>query len=208
MLDLNPELERLIRVASFDIGYPPESIIFVLRNGWTASEASFYQHIYAEELCWRLRDRAVDEFGSAAREKLSEWGIESTSDFGRLVFGMADFGLMAVNERDQIDDFDDVFEFDSAFNGVRNPEPVRLQWSIGKLLVLTTLAAVVVSGVLANGTEGIAGALISAWFVFLGLGCVVVAVVTRDRGWILLILTGSLFFLGGAVCFFALTNSR
>ena len=47
---------------------------------------------------------------------LENWGIRRTEDFGRIVFGMVDAGLLRKTDEDSLDDFTDVFDFDEAFD--------------------------------------------------------------------------------------------
>ena len=47
---------------------------------------------------------------------LHHWNVRRTSDFGRIVFAMIDYGLMRKNDRDSIEDFQDVFDFDIEFD--------------------------------------------------------------------------------------------
>lgn len=79
--------------------------------------AKFDRHISGRELCWGLRDYALRRWGLLARSVFNSWGVESTADFGRIVFGFIQFKLMHKQERDCLEDFQDVFAFDEAFDG-------------------------------------------------------------------------------------------
>lgn len=72
-------------------------------------------HVSGEELCWGLRDLAVQNWGLMAPAVLQNWGIRSTRDFGKMVFSLIDQGLLAKQPDDSIEDFDNVFDFDTAF---------------------------------------------------------------------------------------------
>ena len=74
------------------------------------------RHVGGRELCWGLRDFALDRWGLLARVVLSAWNITSTGDFGRIVFGFIDFDLMQKQMEDRIEDFDDVYDFEEAFD--------------------------------------------------------------------------------------------
>ena len=50
-----------------------------------------------------------------AKVVLNNWGVLSTSDFGEIVYNMIRIGLMRKSESDQREDFDNVFDFDEAF---------------------------------------------------------------------------------------------
>ncbi|HKQ50121.1 MAG TPA: Minf_1886 family protein [Phycisphaerae bacterium] len=72
-------------------------------------------HVDGEDLCWGLRDLALDQWGLLAPVVLRHWGIRSTKDFGRMVFALVDHGLLQKQPEDDIRDFDNVFDFETAF---------------------------------------------------------------------------------------------
>jgi uncharacterized repeat protein (TIGR04138 family) len=76
------------------------------------------RHVSGRELCIGLREFAIGQYGLLARVVLERWGIERTNDFGEIVFAMVDAGLMRASEDDSTDDFDGVYRFDEAFDGV------------------------------------------------------------------------------------------
>ena len=74
------------------------------------------RHVSGQELCLGLRDFAIRQYGLMAPAVLHHWNVRRTSDFGRIVFAMIDYGLMRKNDRDSIEDFQDVFDFDIEFD--------------------------------------------------------------------------------------------
>ena len=74
------------------------------------------RHVAGQDLCLGLRDYAIEQYGLLARTVLRRWRIESSEDFGHIVFKMVDAGLMYKTEEDSIEDFIDVFDFATAFN--------------------------------------------------------------------------------------------
>ena len=46
---------------------------------------------------------------------LGTWGIKSTSDFGDLVYNLIRIEQMRKSESDHREDFDDVYDFEDAF---------------------------------------------------------------------------------------------
>lgn len=73
------------------------------------------RHVSGQDLCLGLRDFAVKEYGMLARTVLRRWRITSCRDFGQVVFAMVDGGLMRKTDDDTIHDFNNVFDFASAF---------------------------------------------------------------------------------------------
>ena len=73
------------------------------------------RHITGRQLCFGLRDLAVQEYGLLAKAVLRRWNIHRSEDFGRIVFAMVDGGLMRKTDDDTIDDFSGVLNFNDAF---------------------------------------------------------------------------------------------
>ncbi|MFN0134334.1 MAG: Minf_1886 family protein [Phycisphaerales bacterium] len=109
--------------------YPPEAFQFV-REGLAhtvgmihgegipetpTGPASGEHHVSGKQLCNGLRDYALGRYGMLARTVLARWGIRRTEDFGRIVFGMIEVGIMRRSAEDSFDDFRGVFDFDEAF---------------------------------------------------------------------------------------------
>ena len=67
-----------------------------------------------QQLCEALRQYALDQYGYMAKTVLNSWGIESTSDFGEVVYNMIREKLMKKSDSDRREDFDDVYDFEAA----------------------------------------------------------------------------------------------
>jgi len=72
-------------------------------------------HVSGQELCLGLRDYAINRYGLLARTVLRRWNINTTDDFGKIVFALVDAGLMRKTDRDHFEDFQGVFDFDEEF---------------------------------------------------------------------------------------------
>lgn len=73
------------------------------------------RHVTGRDLSLGLRDYALERYGSLAGAVMRRWGIRGTEDWGILVYAMIDRGEMRASERDSLDDFRGVFDFDEAF---------------------------------------------------------------------------------------------
>jgi uncharacterized repeat protein (TIGR04138 family) len=71
-------------------------------------------HVSGRELLDGIRDLALREFGLMARVVFRMWGINSTSDFGEIVFNLVSENLMSKSEEDTRDDFRDVYDLEKA----------------------------------------------------------------------------------------------
>ncbi|MDX2206853.1 MAG: hypothetical protein SFU57_04355 [Gemmatimonadales bacterium] len=73
------------------------------------------RHVSGQELAWSCRDLALARFGLLARTVLDCWGVRSTADFGHLVYAMVEVGLLSTQPGDTVEDFNEVFDFETAF---------------------------------------------------------------------------------------------
>ena len=72
-------------------------------------------HLTGQELCESIRAYAIEQFGFMAKVVLNSWGLHCTGDFGEIVYNMIEIELLKKSDRDRREDFDDVFDFDEAF---------------------------------------------------------------------------------------------
>jgi uncharacterized repeat protein (TIGR04138 family) len=79
-------------------------------------------HVSGQQLCWGLRNYAVEKYGLLAHAVLVHWGLLRTGDFGRIVFTMVENKLMQKTDDDDIRDFHNVFDFVTAFDPPPRPE--------------------------------------------------------------------------------------
>ena len=72
-------------------------------------------HLTGQELCEAIRLYSLDQYGFMAKTVLNSWGLKTTGDFGEIVYNLIGASLMKKSESDQRTDFDDCYEFDTAF---------------------------------------------------------------------------------------------
>ena len=73
------------------------------------------KHVSGQELCEAIRRYALDQYGYMAKTVLNSWGIRSTGDFGEIVFNLIRIGQMRKTPQDCREDFEAVYDFDTAF---------------------------------------------------------------------------------------------
>jgi uncharacterized repeat protein (TIGR04138 family) len=82
------------------------------------------RHVTGQDLCEGIRTYAQNQYGMLARSVLHHWNIESTLDFGRIVFALIEAGQMQKTDDDTIEDFRDVYDFKQVFElGYCIPQP-------------------------------------------------------------------------------------
>ena len=78
-------------------------------------EQAAQRHIKGQDLCVAAKQFAVHQYGALARTVLSSLGINSTSDIGEIVYNMIRIGRMRKTAEDCREDFNDVYDFETAF---------------------------------------------------------------------------------------------
>ena len=73
------------------------------------------RHVTGQELCEAIRRYALEQYGYMAKTVLNRWGIHGTSDFGEIVFNLIRIGRMRKTPADARVDFDNIYDFDTAF---------------------------------------------------------------------------------------------
>jgi uncharacterized repeat protein (TIGR04138 family) len=99
--------------------YKPDSYEFVMQAlSFTQKKINREGHITGRELLEGIRELALEQFGPMAKTVINHWGITKTEDFGNIVFNMIERSLLSKTETDSIEDFNSVFDFETAFRHV------------------------------------------------------------------------------------------
>ena len=129
---LDPAIAKLLEE---DRRYPLEAYVFVFEalhyaqnvlgmgtenvsepGGEVEEEAPGPQrHVSGQELCQAIRQFALEQYGYMAKLVLENWGLRATGDFGEIVFNLIRIGRMRKTPHDRREDFDGVYDFDTAF---------------------------------------------------------------------------------------------
>jgi len=73
------------------------------------------RHVSGQELCDAIRRLAIQQYGYMAKTVLNNWGLRRTGDFGEIVFNLIRIGQMRKTTQDVREDFNDVYDFETAF---------------------------------------------------------------------------------------------
>ena len=125
-MPMNETQRRTLEQIVADTGrYPMEAFEFVRQGlnytvGHIHGEAKARQaaqecHVSGQQLCKGLRDYAIERYGLMAGSVLRHFNIRRTVDFGRIVFAMVEGKIMQKTDDDDIRDFENVFDFATAF---------------------------------------------------------------------------------------------
>ena len=104
--------------------YPMEAFEFI-RDGLNHAVKQVHKdkdlpsgkrHVSGAQLCEALRSLALDKWGLLAGTVLQRWNVTGTHDFGAIVFALVENDYLQKTEEDDISDFENVFDFEKAFN--------------------------------------------------------------------------------------------
>jgi uncharacterized repeat protein (TIGR04138 family) len=109
-------LVKIENIISQDKRYKLEAYNFVLRAlNYTVKKFNKPRHVTGQELLAGIKEYAWEQFGPMARSVFEYWGINSTEDFGNIVFNLVDVKLLSRTEEDSINDFKGGYDFKQAF---------------------------------------------------------------------------------------------
>ena len=72
-------------------------------------------HLTGQQLCEAIRLYAAELYGLLAKVVLNSWGVKTTGDFGEIVYKLIELGEMTKSDADSSADFDDLYDFQDAF---------------------------------------------------------------------------------------------
>ena len=110
------EIEKLLlseelEITDVDVDEEIESLQQMSAEGQSSSEQTA-RHVTGQELCGAIRSLALEQYGYMAKCVLNSWGVYRTGDFGNIVFNLIEIGQMKKTDRDKLEDFENVFDFD------------------------------------------------------------------------------------------------
>jgi uncharacterized repeat protein (TIGR04138 family) len=116
-------IEEQIRMLALKDGrYSPEAFRFLfealspaLRLAGKEKAEGAAKHMTGQEVVAGLRAQALQTFGPLAAAVWRSWGVESTLDWGQIVFLLVENGLLNRQESDTLEDFRAGFDFDEVF---------------------------------------------------------------------------------------------
>ncbi len=129
VIDLETAIRRVVlpRDSRYDVGayiFIYESLNFTqkLLGRDDPALAPHERHVSGQELVEGIRRYADQLFGPLAPAVFRSWGLHTTRDFGQLVFNLVEGNLLGKTDEDRIEDFENGFDFDTAFENSINPQ--------------------------------------------------------------------------------------
>ena len=116
MSDVSTLDAALAEIRKRDGKYNERAYVFVLAAlEFAQTRLPARRHLSGAELAWACRDFALEQFGMLASAVLTHWGVQTTQDFGEIVFMLIDVGLLARQPTDKLEDFQHVYDFAEVF---------------------------------------------------------------------------------------------
>ena len=109
--------ESLEKIAREDGRFNPQAFKFVYEGlGHSAKKITADPaHVQGQDLCRGLEELAIEKWGRLAMLVLNNWKINTTRDFGEIVYLLIKHKWMSAQPADTIDDFNDVYDFRTVF---------------------------------------------------------------------------------------------
>ncbi len=109
--------KSLEEVSQQDGRYNPKAVRFVYEGlGYTGRKiVNQPGHVTGQTLCEGLRQLALEKWGRLSLLVLNTWQLKTTRDFGEIVYLLIKHKWMRAQPTDSIDDFNDVYDFKTAF---------------------------------------------------------------------------------------------
>lgn len=117
--DISTEVKDRIReIARRDGRYRDDAYFFVVGGlDFTINrQGRGGGHVSCVELLDGIRAFALEKYGPMARTVLSHWGVSKTEDFGNIVFTLIDNEIFGKQPGDSIEDFRNVYDFETVFD--------------------------------------------------------------------------------------------
>ena len=119
--------EKVAQIIRRDPKYKPDAYEFVMQALWfTQKKFKIEGHVNGRQLLKGIKEFGLQQYGPMAKTVFEHWGINTTEDFGRIVFNMVNQGLLSKTEEDSPGDFKNVYEFKEAFDifkSIEEPKP-------------------------------------------------------------------------------------
>ena len=130
-----PSFEEIVaRIVTSDHRYATDAFFFVrdalnhtqaiIAKEAKASKAS-PRHVSGQELLEGVRQYALTTYGPMTLVLLNEWRLNRCEDFGEIVFLLVEHGALSKTEKDQRSDFQNGYDFQSAFRQPFLPQYLR-----------------------------------------------------------------------------------
>jgi uncharacterized repeat protein (TIGR04138 family) len=126
-------LDKLEAVLAQDPRFHKDAYLFIFdaleytvkKLGKAELATAAERHISGRDLLMGISEYGLDQFGPLTLAVFTHWGLKQTRDFGQIVFNLVEAGLMSKTDRDNIEDFVEVYSFEEEFNWQRRRADIK-----------------------------------------------------------------------------------
>jgi len=99
-----------------DPRYKIDAYNFLLEAlNYTVRKLKQSRHVAGKELLEGIKQCLKEQFGPMAGTVLEHWGVNSTEDFGHIVFNLVDAKILSKTDQDSIEDFKNAYDLKKTF---------------------------------------------------------------------------------------------
>lgn len=103
-------------ICEHDKRYKADAYEFVMEAlTFTQKKYKCVTHVSGEDLLKGMKDLLMEKFGPMTITVLEYWGIQSTEDFGNVVFKLVERKVLSKTEDDHIEHFRNAYDFQEVF---------------------------------------------------------------------------------------------
>ncbi|MGK0176859.1 MAG: putative repeat protein (TIGR04138 family) [Lentimonas sp.] len=102
-----------------------QALDFSINDMRKQGELAQSNHLSGQQLLEGIRLFALDQYGPMARSVFEYWGVKNCRDFGNIVFNLVECQVLGKTDEDCPEDFDDGYDFKTAFEQPYRPSTVR-----------------------------------------------------------------------------------
>jgi len=104
------------RITESDFRYKREAYAFVMEAlSYTQKKFKSIAHVTGEEMLDGMKELLLDKYGPMTKAVLDHWGIQTTEDFGNIVFHLVESKVLSKTKDDQLENFVNRYDFDEVF---------------------------------------------------------------------------------------------
>ena len=114
---MKPQLDILLaEIYESDTRYRHDAYEFVMEAlSFTQKKFRRTKHVTGDELLNGIKELLMERFGPMALTVLRYWRVNSTDDFGNIVFNLVEKKVLSKTEEDNIEGFRNKYNFDEVF---------------------------------------------------------------------------------------------
>ncbi len=114
---MNNELNNALEViCEKDSRYKQDAYDFLMEAlNFTQKKLERSKHVTGLELLEGVKELLMQKFGPMTMSVLKHWGINSTEDFGNIVFNLVENRVLSKTEEDSLEHFRNGYSFEEVF---------------------------------------------------------------------------------------------